>query len=456
MTQAENATTEAPSAAPTPPAEVRVPVLVPPGGAEWKALSPGTAVRVGDVLLRDFARSTGGADTGVGGFLLPRSPLSGVVTGETTVRLTTGKVVPAVVVRTTPFQHEPSPRVISRPFTEQVRYLLAGGVEGKSAAVASLLSAGVWSDRPSCPDLSAQFADASGVDTVLCTVLDSDAHLGLSASLAEESAADVLFGGLAAAFICSATRLIVVVEPTVPDRIKRELSRLAAEVTRTAEELGTKLNVRAVGYANHYPLGDASMLLLRLLGRKLPPRSLPTTRGVMLLDAPAALAAGRATRHEQPLLQVPIGLLDHISGRGEILRVPVGTPISHLLPATTPADAQLRTGEVLQERVVAGPFDGVVISATDAYLHLLPAAVTPSGCGEGGPDPCIRCGWCVEACPTRVHPAAVLEAAQTDDRRMAERFGLGACIECGLCQYVCPSRLPLLGAIRSFTRGATP
>jgi electron transport complex protein RnfC len=55
----------------------------------------------------------------------------------------------------------------------------------------------------------------------------------------------------------------------------------------------------------------------------------------------------------------------------------------------------------------------------------------------------------MEACPTLLHPASALEAAQRNDAVMARRAGIDACIECGLCSYVCPSRLPLLGSIRS-------
>ena len=64
------------------------------------------------------------------------------------------------------------------------------------------------------------------------------------------------------------------------------------------------------------------------------------------------------------------------------------------------------------------------------------------------PDPCVRCNWCAEACPTRLRPAGVLEAAQYEDVALAERHGVDACIECGICSYVCPSHLPLLDGVR--------
>ena len=73
-------------------------------------------------------------------------------------------------------------------------------------------------------------------------------------------------------------------------------------------------------------------------------------------------------------------------------------------------------------------------------------------------DPCIRCGWCLEICPTGVHPAGVLEAAQRSDAEMARQFGAHACIACGLCNYICPSNLPLMEAVerRRAESGPTP
>ena len=39
------------------------------------------------------------------------------------------------------------------------------------------------------------------------------------------------------------------------------------------------------------------------------------------------------------------------------------------------------------------------------------------------PEPCIRCAWCIEACPTLIHPALILDAVQRRDMKMAERAG---------------------------------
>ena len=54
-------------------------------------------------------------------------------------------------------------------------------------------------------------------------------------------------------------------------------------------------------------------------------------------------------------------------------------------------------------------------------------------------EKCDGCGWCVENCPVRINPAALLEAAQDNDLDMAETYGLHACIECGICMSACPT-----------------
>lgn len=505
-------------------------LLVPIGraGPGVRALIPGTVVRAGDVLVRETDAPADGREAGpqaapgpaVAGFTVPEftaadsavpgaavsgravpggavsglavaggadwpwpaphAPTGGTVSGEREVRLSSGETVRAVVLQTAGVSHEPSPRVVSGPFSEQLQELagqaMSAEMPRRVAEFAQLLSGlGVCADRPTCPDLHGQLLSGAKVDTVVCSVMDPDPHLGVCARLADEAGADLVMGAAVTAMRLGASSLMMVVEPTVSPRAKREIARLARVITRTLDRRPTdrrptdpaqneragrdgkagaapvRLSARAVAYANHYPRGDTSILLLRVLNRRLPPGRLPTEQGVVLLDAPAAVAIGRAVRSGAPMTQVPLGVADHVSERStrrtHLVKVPVGTPIRHVLRALgLPGDGEIRTGEVLQERVTS---PDAVISSCDLYLHVLPA-VEPAKLRP--PDPCIRCGWCVEACPTRVHPAMALEASQTVDPMLAERANIGACVECGLCQYVCPSRLPLLGAIREIIR----
>jgi electron transport complex protein RnfC len=109
-------------------------------------------------------------------------------------------------------------------------------------------------------------------------------------------------------------------------------------------------------------------------------------------------------------------------------------------------DITLRRGAVLRENEI---FPEAILAGGELTIHVMPRQPVPIL-----PDPCIRCSWCAESCPTRVQPAGLLEAAQKGDLTLARHYGLESCIECGVCSYVCPSRLPLLTGIRSLIEKA--
>jgi electron transport complex protein RnfC len=200
--------------------------------------------------------------------------------------------------------------------------------------------------------------------------------------------------------------------------------------------------VTIVPMLSDYPQSDPVMLLHGVLGRRLKPGRLPVEQRALVLDAAAAIAVGRAATREQPMLQVPLAVRDHLRQQTHFLVAPIGMPLREVLrQCDVPAhvDVTLRRGAVLRENEMGGQ---AVVAGGDLIVHLMPRQLTPTA------DPCIRCSWCMESCPTRVQPAGLLEAAQREDMEMAQRYGLDACIECGVCSYVCPSRLPLLKGIR--------
>ncbi len=149
------------------------------------------------------------------------------------------------------------------------------------------------------------------------------------------------------------------------------------------------------------------------------------------------------------MLRVPLAVFDQPSGTSHLVSAPVGARLGDVLTqlgiAAPPGGLELRGGGPLRElrltpdSVVAGGELGIFTCPREPDVN---------------PAPCIRCGWCVEGCPVRIHPAGLLDAAQREDMDLAHRYGLDACIECGICSYVCPSHLPLLGGIRVLrTRG---
>ena len=286
--------------------------------------------------------------------------------------------------------------------------------------------------RVNSPDLAGQLrAVAAGakVTAVVCSALDTDPAVPLNAAVTLSATDDVLAGVGVLAALAPAARVLFVADPesAVWDHVRRRLGR------------GSRVHLAPL-HAD-YPQAHPSLLAFSLLRRRVPPDALPTDHGLLLVDAAAAADVGRPATTAAP---VAVAIRDHFARATHLLAVPAGTPLADVLrfAGVDPA-AAVRAGEFLRDAFVA-PDRLAVTAAGERTFHVSARVLAAN------PDPCVRCGWCVEACPTRVHPAGLLDAAQQADPALAARHGLPACIECGICSYVCPTRLPLLTAIRHF------
>jgi electron transport complex protein RnfC len=129
----------------------------------------------------------------------------------------------------------------------------------------------------------------------------------------------------------------------------------------------------------------------------------------------------------------------------------LGTPASHVAEAVGGwrDDATvLRAGGPMMG--VALPHDDVAVIKTTIALTAWCERVSPDAGADASaprsPMPCIRCGDCANACPSRLQPQLLhgrLKASDGGDLSGALALGLGACIECGACDAVCPSAIPL-------------
>ncbi len=408
------------------PGRLRVP-LVGHDSSNPPAVKPaGTLVGRGELLTQGEVESGPAAP----------APTSGRIVGISKVTLTDGRECAAVDIESDfedraarSEQHDPSHAQEHQDLMDSV-----GQIERAELPnwIERLRRNGVWAQRASSPDLLGQLRMAldQPVDTLVCSLLDDDPPLRLSGILGARSASTLVEGLSILAGITGAKRTMLLVEAGAPGRWWTPLERL-----------WRKAGFVMVQNPHRYPQSHPTLVLYNLLDRKLRPGRLPVESGVMLLDAAAAIAVGRCAGREQPMFQSPIGIRDLGTRQSYYAVAPIGMSVRQVLEQVgiDSDGVDIRGGAALRESMVA--LDAVV-SGTELNLHVIHSPVSLV------PDPCIRCGWCSESCPTRVQPAGLLEAAQREDRNLGEHYGLEACIECGVCTHVCPARSPLLSSIR--------
>ncbi len=369
-------------------------------------------------------------------------PTSGRIIGGSQIQLLNGSIVPAVDVEAD-FEDRSLPGEShnvrhAQEQHEQIEEVQSAGPANLAQWIDRLRSAGVWAERTSSPDLLAQLHRAlrQPIDTIVCNLLDDEPTMRLNGVLAGRSGPLLLAGVSLISRLTEARQVSLIVEAGSPGKWWLPMRRLAR-----------KAKFDVIPVLNDYPQANPTLLLHSLLNRRLKPGRSPGDQRVFMLDAAAAIAIGRCASRGQSMLRVPLALRDHARQRTHFLIAPVGISLREVLKqCEVAADGmKLRRGAMLQLNDVS--IDAVVAGG-DLTIHVMPDQLQPT------PDPCIRCAWCVESCPTRIQPAGLLEAAQRGNIELARQYGMDSCIECGVCNYVCPSHLPLMQAIRVLKQNA--
>jgi Na+-translocating ferredoxin:NAD+ oxidoreductase subunit C len=306
-----------------------------------------------------------------------------------------------------------------------------------AAWVDRLAQARVQATRITSPDFAAQLALGMRrpIDTVLCSVLDVDPQACVSSVVAATFPHEVHAAVTLLMRITGASSGLILLDDRVPGTWWTRLRQL------------TRGNGSRLVLLHHdYPLADPTVLLYSLLNRRLRPGRLPVEQSGLLIDAALAVGIGRCALLGEPMERVPVALRDHVRGTSRYCFVRRGTRVGEVMARyAVPEQFVLRASDVLRDLRVDG---GQVIDTGENVIHASGPELPIN------PDPCVRCGWCIDSCPTRLYPAQVLEASQRQDMEQAERAGIEACIECGVCAYVCPSKLPLLEGIRKLRTAA--
>ena len=274
------------------------------------------------------------------------------------------------------------------------------------------------------------------VDTLVVNGCECEPYLTCDHRLMLEQTDDLLSGIRIVMRALGVERAMIGIEDNKMDAVDAIAGRLAPNSPISVHAVQTK-----------YPQGAEKMLIDSLLGRRVPSGSFPSAVGVSVFNVSTLAQIGALLPRGQGVIERVVTVTGPAVRHPGNYLVPVGTPVRFLLEFAG-ATAQAH------ELILGGPMMGMSVASLDvpvtkavSGMVLLDAAVADQR--EARVQPCIRCAYCVEACPMHLNPSTLgLLAAKGEYETMAEQFHLNDCFECGCCSYVCPSNIPLVQYFR--------
>ncbi len=194
-----------------------------------------------------------------------------------------------------------------------------------------------------------------------------------------------------------------------------------------------------------YPQGGEKQLIFAITGRKIASGALPASVGVVVQNVATSNAVYEAVVLQKPMYERVVTVSGKGIKRPANLLVRVGTRISDIVEYLG------GTTDNLKKVILGGPMMGFATSdlstpttkTTSGILFLTDDEVDLHAGG-----PCVRCGWCLDACPMGLEPKEIALYVEAGKGKETEQFGVKDCFECGSCAYMCPAKRPLVQLIR--------
>ena len=273
----------------------------------------------------------------------------------------------------------------------------------------------------------------SEIDTFIVNAAECEPYLCADHREMMECPDDVVAGIEAVMRWLDLPRCVIAIESNKPDAI-------ALMKEKTAHL--SKVSVQAL--PSTYPQGAEKVIIYSVTGRELPRGALPADVGVIVDNVTTVAEIGRFLRTGIPLTTKRLTVTGDLMDRPRNLSVIIGTPIGEVLDYCKPKAEPRKI-------ITGGPMMGVSqmdvnYPITRQNNGLLVLSEKASALPE--PEPCIRCGRCISACPAGLSPVEIHDAYHDSNLDELLRLDADLCMGCGCCSYICPAK-------RSLTQAST-
>ncbi len=272
--------------------------------------------------------------------------------------------------------------------------------------------------------------EGKSVDTIILNGAECEPYLTVDHRTMVEMSEKVIYGLKALMKMVDAKEAYIGIETNKPDAI----------VSMEEASKGSQ-NISVIPLEVKYPQGGEKQLIKAIINKEVPSGGLPLDVGVVVNNIGTAVAITNAIQLGMPLVERTVTVTGAVKEPQNLI-YRIGTPIEDLIE-----ECGGFAGEVAKV-ILGGPMMGqaqseLSLPATKGTSGILVLSAEEVGdYPEAGP--CIRCARCVDACPAKLLPTALVKLTNADMNLELQDYNVLDCIECGSCTYVCPANIEIL------------
>lgn len=270
------------------------------------------------------------------------------------------------------------------------------------------------------------------VDTLILNGAECEPYLTIDHRVMLERYEDILIGVEITKKIVGAKNVYIGIETNKRDAIELLERKWKGKVT-------------VVPLRTKYPMGAEKQLIKAITGREVPSGGLPMDVGVLVQNVSTMVAIKEAIVDRKPLVERGLTLTgEAVRSRGNWW-VRIGSPISWIIETL---GGGFMDGSNGVKVLMGGPMTGIPVGSLDTPILKGNNGITVLTEAQRPSTNCIRCSYCVQACPMGLQPYLLDYLARRKRYDDAVSIGLMDCIECGSCSYICPANVEHVKSIK--------
>ena len=219
---------------------------------------------------------------------------------------------------------------------------------------------------------------------------------------------------------------------------KHEAIAKLIELTKNEEDIEVKV------LKTKYPQGSERKLIYATTGKKINSSMLPSDVGCIVDNVDTVVSIAMAVCFSTPLMRRIVTVSGDAINNPRNFEVRIGTSYSQLID-------EAEGFKISPKKIISGgPMMGTPIYNLDIPIVKTSSAILAFSYDdtEEGESSCIRCGRCIEVCPSNLVPIKLMEQSEKfNDESFVALQGM-ECYECGSCSYICPAKRRITQSVK--------